>query len=287
MQMTDSYAAAVAVTIPIMALAAGGEARAIRERIQKPHEEWERQYREYVQQRPLDLDGTTDGVIEHILELPKLPGLYKAERAIALLGAVVWLIVFTLLAVVELLTLQWLADGDPAGHSGLAGLAFWAIALGFAALIVAPMAYLALPVFLSLDLLPAGLRKNITGQIAEGRGKTVAKGLARESGGAFNRVLDGLEQEARKKLREQGYDDESAENKRVTVNVGPRQFARLLKAELAGRDAGGSEGADAEGADADAEADAGAGASAVVEPAVDPVAEPEPPATSVAPAEEN
>jgi hypothetical protein len=224
MQMTDSYAAAVAVTIPILALAAGGEARAIRERIQKPHDEWEREYRQYTEQHPLDLGGSTESVIDHLLELPKLPRAFKVERVIALLGAAVWLIVFTLLTVVELLTLQWLADDEPAGHAGLAGLALWSIAIGFAALIVAPLAYLAVPVFLSLDLVPAGLRKTIADQLAEGRGgKDLAKALARETGGAVKRTIQQLEQqEQQKQERKREQEEQKRKRKRKRKHQEPQ-----------------------------------------------------------------
>lgn len=217
MQMTDSYAAAVAVTIPILALAAGGEARAIRERIQKPNDQWESTYREHQRQRPLDLEGPAESVLAHLTELPRLPLLFRLERAAAVLGAVVWLAVFSLLTLVELLTLLWLADGDPPGHGGLAAFALWSILIGFLALIVAPMAYLVLPVMLALDLLPAGLRASLTAQVATGKGKQVAKDLGAEAGSAFNRAVARIEEQHPGK----------------TVHVGPRQFARLMKEQLA------------------------------------------------------
>ena len=218
MQMTDSFGAAVAVTIPILALAAGGEARSIRERIQKPHEQWEQLYQQHQQQHPLDLDGSADGVLEHLLDLPKMPALYRVERAIAVLGAVVWLLVFSVLTVVELLTLLWLADGEPPGHGVLAGLALWSIGVGFLALIVAPMAYLALPVMLVLDLVPAGLRGSLTEQAASGKGRQVAKDLAKETGGALDRLADHLTEENPGKKN---------------IRVGPGQFVKLMKQELA------------------------------------------------------
>jgi hypothetical protein len=33
-----------------------------------------------------------DVVLDHLLDLPKLPALFRVERAIAVLGAVVWLL---------------------------------------------------------------------------------------------------------------------------------------------------------------------------------------------------
>ena len=218
MEMTDSFGAAVAVTIPILALAAGGEARSIRERIQKPHEQWEQLYRQHQQQHPLDLDGSTDGVLEHLLDLPKLPLLFRIERAIAVVGAIVWLFVFSVLTIVELLTLLWLADGEPAGHGVLAGFALWSIGIGFLALIVAPMIYLAVPVMLVLDMIPAGLRGSLTEQAASGKGRKVAKGLAKESGGAFVRLTDRLTEENPGKMN---------------IQLGAREFLKLMKQELA------------------------------------------------------
>ena len=218
MQMTDSFGAAVAVTIPILALAAGGEARSIRERIQKPHEKWEQLYRQHQQQHPLDLDGSADDVLEHLLDLPKLPVQYRIERAIAVLGALVWLLVFGLLTVVELLTLLWLADGEPVGHGGLAALALWSIGIGFLALIVAPMIYLAIPVLLVLDMIPAGLRGSLTEQAASGKGRKVAKNLALETGDAFVRLSERLTEENPGK---------------TNIQLGGREFLKLMKQELA------------------------------------------------------
>jgi hypothetical protein len=43
-QMTGALAGAVAVSIPIFALAAGTEARALRDRLKKPDQQWERQF---------------------------------------------------------------------------------------------------------------------------------------------------------------------------------------------------------------------------------------------------
>jgi hypothetical protein len=218
MQMTDSFATAIAVTIPILALAAGGEARSIRERIQKPHEQWEQFYQQHQQQHPLDLEGSADGVLEHLLGLPKLPLHFRVERAIAVLGAFVWLAVFSVLAVVELLTLRWLADGEPSGHGALAAFTLWSIGVGFLALIVAPMAYLAMPVMLLFDMVPAGLRRSLTEQAGSGKGGQVAKELAKETGGAFQRLTDRLA-------------EENPGKKNITL--GPRRLVKLLKQELA------------------------------------------------------
>lgn len=255
MQMTDSFAATVAVTIPILALAAGGEARTIRERIQKPHEQWEDLYRDHQLRRPLDLEGSADDVLDHLLDLPKLPAVFRIERLIAVLGAFVWLIVFGVLTVVELLTLLWLADGEPPGHGDLAAFGLWSIGAGFLALIIAPMAYLAVPVMLVLDLIPAGLRRSLAEQAADGKGRRVAKDLAKETGSAFDRVGDRL----------------AAQKPGKWNTMGPRKAVKLLKQELA-ESRGGQQTAagDAEGdAERDAAGNAAGDAQGPVEPGAD------------------
>ncbi len=44
MQKTEAFASAVTVTVPILALAAGAEARAVRDRLRRPDEEWEKKF---------------------------------------------------------------------------------------------------------------------------------------------------------------------------------------------------------------------------------------------------
>jgi hypothetical protein len=41
MHMTEAFASAVAVSVPIFALAAGAEARGVRERLRLPDRQWE------------------------------------------------------------------------------------------------------------------------------------------------------------------------------------------------------------------------------------------------------
>jgi hypothetical protein len=45
-QMTEAFASAVTVTVPILALAAGAEARAIRERLRTPDPAWEKDFQQ-------------------------------------------------------------------------------------------------------------------------------------------------------------------------------------------------------------------------------------------------
>src|ERR1700681_3630574 len=40
MQMTEAFASAVTVSVPIFALAAGAEARGVRDRLRRPDQEW-------------------------------------------------------------------------------------------------------------------------------------------------------------------------------------------------------------------------------------------------------
>ena len=46
-QMTEAFASAVTVSVPIFALAAGAEARAIRERLRRPDPKWEQDFAAY------------------------------------------------------------------------------------------------------------------------------------------------------------------------------------------------------------------------------------------------
>ena len=114
---------------------------------------------------------------------------YVVERGLAIASAIVWLVVFVLLAVTELLGLVWLGDGGGPGDSGLATFSVVTIALALAALIMAPAIYLFVPVLLPLDLVPA--------RPEEGRGAQ-----ARRQGGP--RLRQGAAERARKRPRPRG-----------------------------------------------------------------------------------
>jgi hypothetical protein len=58
MHMNDAFAGAVTVSIPIFALAAGAEARSIRDRLRRPDEKWEKEFARYREEHDLDLDGS-------------------------------------------------------------------------------------------------------------------------------------------------------------------------------------------------------------------------------------
>jgi hypothetical protein len=178
--MTDGFATAAAVSIPIFALAAGAEARAVRDRIKRPDEKWEREFARYSSEHELDPAGSADEVLGYLRGMPKLSRLHVVERLVALAGAVVWLAVFVLLTIAELLTLVWLADGDPAGHGGIAAFSLVSIGLAMAALIVAPAVYLALPLLLPLDLIPHGLTKVLLPKATSERGRGFLRYFMRE-----------------------------------------------------------------------------------------------------------
>lgn len=178
--MTQGFAGAAAVSIPIFALAAGAEARTLRDRIKRPDQKWEREFARYSSEHELDPAGSAGEVLGYFRDMPKLSRLHVVERLIALAGAVVWLAVFVLLTIAELLTLVWLADGEPAGHGGIATFSLVSIGLAMAALIVAPTVYLALPLLLPLDLIPHGLTKVLLPKATSERGRGFLRYFMRE-----------------------------------------------------------------------------------------------------------
>jgi hypothetical protein len=154
MQMTEAFASAVTVTVPIFVLAAGAEARGIRERLRRPGERWEREFAAYQSEHELDLSGRPTDVLAYFKGVPGLSRLCAVERALAIGSALVWLAVFVLLGIAELRCLVWLADGASAGNSSLAAFSVIVIAVAMAALIVAPTLYFLVP----LDVIPKGLK---------------------------------------------------------------------------------------------------------------------------------
>jgi hypothetical protein len=187
--MTDDFAAAVTVSIPIFALAAGAEARSIRDRLQRPDAGWERDFAQYSAENELDV-GSAAQVFSYFKNVPRLSRLHTFERALALGGAIVWLVVFVLLTIAELLSLVWLADGSPPGHSGLAAFGLWSIAVAMVTLIAAPALYLAVPLLLPLDLIPAGLTKSVLPKVASAEGRGFVRRMLSELEGAIDRAAD-------------------------------------------------------------------------------------------------
>lgn len=159
--MTEAFASAVAVTVPILALAAGAEARAVRERVRQPNEEWEQALAAYSQARELDANQSHADALRYFVNMPQAPKMVVVERIAAIAGALVWLAVFVLLTVDELRCLVWLGDGAHPGDSGLATFSVVTTGLALGALIVSPALYLLFPLLLTVDLVPRGLREKV------------------------------------------------------------------------------------------------------------------------------
>jgi len=193
MQMTEAFASAVTVTVPIFVLAAGAEARGIRERLRRPDERWERNFAAYQSGHELDLSGRPSDVFAYFKGVPGLSRLYVVERALAIGSALVWLAVFVLLGIAELRCLVWLADGARAGDSSLAAFSVIVIAAAMAALIVAPTLYFLVPLMLPLDVIPQGLKDAVGPKLGDQRAKGFIKLALQEFEGAMERAGEKLE----------------------------------------------------------------------------------------------
>src|SRR5262249_43660679 len=169
MQMTEAFAGAVTVSIPIFALAAGTEARALRDRLKKPDEEWERQFAAYQAEHKLDVEGPSREALAYFRDLPGVSKRFMFERVMAIASAVVWLAVFVLLTIAEVRCLVWLADGAQSGNPGLATFSVVSVAIAMVSLIIAPALYLALPVMLPFDVIPQGLKDAVGPKLAASR----------------------------------------------------------------------------------------------------------------------
>jgi len=188
--MTEAFASAVTVTVPILALAAGAEARAVRDRLRRPDDEWEKKFEVHQAAHEFDPARPPSEVLQYFKDVPGLSKAYVAERALAVASAIVWLVVFVLLAITELLSLVWLGDETGPGDSGLATFSVIAIGLALAALIMAPAIYLFVPVLLPLDLVPQGLKKAVAPKLAGKEGRGFVKVLLSELEGALERAAE-------------------------------------------------------------------------------------------------
>jgi hypothetical protein len=195
--MTDGFAAAVTVSIPIFALAAGAEARSIRDRLQRPDPEWDRKFAQFSAEHELEPGGSAAQVFDYFRGVPKLSRLHMLERIMAIAGAIVWLVVFVLLTIAEILGLVWLADGSPPGHTGLAVFSLWSIGLSMGTLIAAPAVYLAVPLLLPLDLIPHGLTRALLPKATTEEGRGFVRRLLSELEGAIDRAGDAIGAEAK------------------------------------------------------------------------------------------
>jgi hypothetical protein len=192
-QMTEAFASAVTVTVPILALAAGAEARAVRDRLRRPDDDWEKKFEAHQASHEFDPASPPSEVLQYFKDVPGVPKAYVVERALAVGSAIVWLVVFVLLAITELLGLVWLGDGGGPGDSGLATFSVVTIALVLAALIMAPAIYLFVPVLLPLDLVPHGLKKAVAPKLAGKEGRGFVKVMLSELEGALERAVEKVE----------------------------------------------------------------------------------------------
>jgi hypothetical protein len=192
-QMTEAFASAITVTVPILALAAGAEARAVRDRLRQPDAEWEHKFEEHQAAHEFDPARPPTEVLEYFKGVPGVSKAYVVDRVLAVCSAIVWLVVFVLLAITELLGLVWLGDGAAPGDSGLATFCVVTIGLALAALIMAPAVYLFVPVLLPFDLLPHGLKKAVVPKLVTKQGHGFVKVLLSELEGAIERAADKVE----------------------------------------------------------------------------------------------
>ena len=197
MQMTVAFAAAVTVSIPIFALAAGAEARTIRERLRRPDEKWESEFARYRAEHEFDLGAEPTDVFAYFRGVPALSKAYLIERAIAVGAAIVWLVVFVLLTIAELRCLAWLADGARPGDSGLAAFTLACIGVAMVALIIGPAIYLAVPLLAPVDMIPQGLKDAVAPKLADKDGRGFIKRVFSELEGAITRAADQVEAEQR------------------------------------------------------------------------------------------
>lgn len=190
MQMTEAFAGAVTVSIPIFALAAGTEARALRDRLKHPDQQWENRFLAYQAEHKLDVEGAPAAAVAYFRGLPELPRRYLAERVMAIASAAVWMAVFVLLTIAELRCLVWLGDGGKASNPGLAAFSVVNIGIAMLALIIAPALYLALPLMLPFDVLPQGLKNAVGPKLAGPSGRGFVKKVFAELEAALERAAD-------------------------------------------------------------------------------------------------
>jgi hypothetical protein len=196
-QMTDAFASAVTVSIPIFVLAAGAEARAVRERLKRPDANWEREFAQYQAEHDVRPGDRPVDMLRYYRGVPWVSKLYLTERLLAVAAALGWLAVFVLLAIAELRSLVWLADGSAPGNSGLASFALLSIALAMAALIFAPAAYLLVPLAVPFDVLPKGLRDDVKGKLRQQKGLGFFRLVFSELEGALDRAGEKFEAEVK------------------------------------------------------------------------------------------
>jgi hypothetical protein len=190
MLMTEAFASAVAVIVPIFALAAGAEARGIRERLRQPDPQWEREFATYSAEHDLDMTEGPGEIISYLKGVPIMSTLHKVERGMAIGGAITWLVVFLMLGITELNCLIWLAGGAAAGDPGLAQFSVVSIGLAMLTLILAPLVYLVMPLALPLDLIPKSLKEAVAPKLDTPRGRGFVRQVLTELEGALDRASE-------------------------------------------------------------------------------------------------
>lgn len=190
MLMTEAFASAVAVIVPIFALAAGAEARGIRERLRQPDPQWEREFAAYSAKHDLDHTQGPGEIFAYLKDVPIMSTLYKVERGMAIGGAIVWLVVFLMLGITEMNCLIWLADGAVPGDPGLAQFSVVSIGLAMLSLILAPLVYLVVPLGLSVDLIPKGLKEAVGQKLGDAGGRGFVRQVLTELEGAVDRASE-------------------------------------------------------------------------------------------------
>jgi hypothetical protein len=112
------------------------------------------------------------------------------ERGLAIVGGAIWLVVFVLLGITEMLSLIWLADGAVPGDPGLAQFSAVSIGLAMLTLILAPVAYLLVPIGLSVDLIPKGLKQAVGPKLGDSDARGFFKQVLTELEGAVERASE-------------------------------------------------------------------------------------------------
>ena len=129
-------------------------------------------------------------IFGYLKGVPIMSTLYKVERATAIVGAVVWLVVFLLLGITEMRCLIWLADGAVPGDPGLAQFSAVSIGLAMLTLIVAPVVYLVMPLALTVDLIPKSLKEAVGPKLSDVHGPGFVRQVLTELEGAIERASD-------------------------------------------------------------------------------------------------
>jgi len=98
--------------------------------------------------------------------------------------------IFALAAGAEMRCLIWLTDGAAPGDPALAQFSAFSIGLAMLTLIVAPVVYLLVPLGLSVDLIPKGLKQAVGPKLGDSNARGFVKQVITELEGAVERAGD-------------------------------------------------------------------------------------------------